>query len=61
MKSFNQFSPKPDAASICFNTANIMQFPTSGYAQEYPCVFKKRCCEKFRKKGKKRCKSCPDK
>lgn len=23
------------------------------------CVFKK-CCKKYKKKGKKRCKSCPD-
>jgi hypothetical protein len=60
MKNFNNTPFSADLMSVCINTAQVMQFPSSAYAQEYPCVFKKKCCEKFRKKGKKRCKSCPD-
>ncbi|MFT6867200.1 MAG: hypothetical protein ACJA08_002039 [Cyclobacteriaceae bacterium] len=36
-----------------------ISFKSEGMIKMDECVFKK-CCEKFKKKKKKRCKKCPD-
>lgn len=39
---------------------SCISFKSEGMIKMDECVFKK-CCEKFKKKKKKRCKKCPDK
>ena len=44
-------------------TLNIFEYEFECYNKEHcdsSCLFKKKCCKKFKKKGKKQCKNCPE-
>lgn len=48
-----------DLPIICVNSNFYLGTSNFTHQEIIPCLFKKKCCEKFKKKGKKRCKSCP--
>jgi len=59
--ALNQLSP-----TQVFNSSILIELPVLyGGAtlmhKEMPACGKKKCCKKYKEKGKKRCKKCPEK